>query len=144
MQVEELRQQVQVLQAVGYNSLEGFAGEEEGTAGAMTQALRGTLSQFMVPQLCCACMTASYPESRHLMRASMLDNKSRPVQQNVAHCLGPLLHTATQQAPVEQSPCACSWCRRGLKQHGGTALEEKSAPGASVDHGQAAGGRGWR
>lgn len=31
-QVEELRQQVQVLQAVGYNSLEGFAGEEEGTA----------------------------------------------------------------------------------------------------------------
>ena len=36
MQVEELRQQVQVLQAVGYNSLEGFAGEEEGTAGAMT------------------------------------------------------------------------------------------------------------
>ena len=36
LQVEELQQQVQVLQAVGYNSLEGFAGEEGGTPGAIT------------------------------------------------------------------------------------------------------------
>ena len=44
MQVEELQQQVQVLQAVGYNSLEGFAGKEGGPPGAVTQALRAALS----------------------------------------------------------------------------------------------------